>query len=89
MNDMHMLSAMQEMLYYVMVAVCVITIPVLVVGLVISIIQAATQLNEMTMTFIPKFVVMFTLLFLLSPWLMSKLIFLTHKFLMNLPDYIR
>lgn len=89
MNDAHMLTAMQEMLYYVMAAVCIITIPVLIVGLAISVIQAATQLNEMTMTFIPKFVVMFTLLFMLSPWLMSQLIFLTHKFLTNLPAYIR
>jgi len=67
MNDLHMLRAMQEMLYYVMVGVCIITIPVLIVGLAISVIQAATQLNEMTMTFIPKFVVMFSLLFVLSP----------------------
>ncbi len=89
MNDLHMLRAMQEMLYYVMVGVCIITIPVLIVGLAISVIQAATQLNEMTMTFIPKFVVMFSLLFVLSPWLMSKLIFITHKFLNHLPTYIR
>jgi len=89
MNDVHMLGAMQEMLYFVMVAVCIITIPVLVVGLVISVVQAATQLNEMTMTFIPKFVVMFSLLFVLSPWLMNKLILLTHKFLTNLPAYIK
>jgi len=89
MNDAHMLIAMQEMLYYVVMAVCIITIPVLIVGLVLSVIQAATQINEMTMTFIPKFVVMFALLFVLSPWLMAKLIDLTHRYMANLPDYIR
>lgn len=89
MNDIHMLNAMQEMLYYVMMAVCIVTIPVLVVGLAISVLQAATQLNEMTLTFIPKFVVMFTLLFILSPWLMGKLIAITHQFLNNLPMYIK
>ncbi|MEO8400365.1 MAG: flagellar biosynthetic protein FliQ [Gammaproteobacteria bacterium] len=89
MNDIHMLNAMQEMLYYVMIAVCVITVPVLVVGLVLSVVQAATQINEPTMTFIPKFIVMFTLLFLLSPWLMSRLIYITHTYMNNLPSYIR
>jgi flagellar biosynthetic protein FliQ len=89
MNDMHILTAMQEMLYYTMVAVCIITIPILIVGLVISIIQTATQINEITMTFIPKMLVMFTLLFLLTPWLMHQLILITQKFLTNLPAYIR
>ena len=89
MNDAHMLHAMQEMLYYAVIAVCVVTIPVLIVGLILSIIQAATQINEMTMTFIPKFVVMFSLLFVLSPWLMSKLIAITQHYMANLPEYIR
>lgn len=89
MTDMHMLMAMQEMLYYTVVAVCIITIPTLIVGLVVSIIQAATQINEMTMTFIPKMIVMFTLLFVLSPWLMNQLVLITQKFLLNLPNYIR
>lgn len=89
MIDMHLLYAMQEMLYYVVMAVCIITIPVLVVGLVLSIIQAATQINEMTITFIPKFIVMFAILFVLSPWLMTKLVLIMQKFLSHLPDYIR
>lgn len=89
MNDTHMLSAMQQMLYFVVIAVCVVTIPVLVVGLVVSIIQAATQLNEMTLTFIPKFIVMMLILFLLSPWMMSKLVALMQQYMNHLPDYIR
>lgn len=89
MNDIHMLTAMQEMLYYTMVAVCIITIPTLIVGLTVSIIQAATQINEMTMTFIPKMLVMFTLLFMLSPWLMHKLVLIMQRYMTNLPAYIR
>lgn len=89
MNDMHMLTAMQEMLYYTMVAVCIVTIPTLIVGLTVSIIQAATQINEMTMTFIPKMLVTFTLLFVLSPWLMNKLVIIMKNFMTNLPAYIR
>ena len=89
MTDLSILNAMQEMLYYVVVAVCMITLPMLVVGLVMSIIQAATQINEMTITFIPKFVVMFAMLFLLGPWFMSQLIWITHKFMTNLTVYIK
>jgi flagellar biosynthetic protein FliQ len=89
MNDLHMLTAMQEMLYYTMVAVCIVTIPTLIVGLTVSIIQAATQINEMTMTFIPKMLVTFTLLFVLSPWLMNKLVIIMKNFMTNLPAYIR
>ena len=88
MNDIHMLSAMQEMLYYVVMGVCIITIPTLIVGIVLSIVQAATQINEMTLTFIPKFVVMFALLFVMSPWLMQRLVLITQHYLMNLPNYI-
>ena len=88
MTDIHMLNAMREMLYYTVVAVCIITLPTLVVGLVLSIVQAATQINEMTMTFIPKLIVMFTLLFVMGPWLMNKLVLITRGFMLHLPNYI-
>jgi flagellar biosynthetic protein FliQ len=84
-----MLLAMQEMLFYTVIAVCIVTIPTLIVGLVISIFQAGTQINEMTLTFIPKLIVMFGLLFLISPWLMNKLVFITKHYLQHLPTYIR
>ena len=89
MGDVNILNAMQEILYYVVVAVCMITLPMLIVGLIMSVIQAATQINEMTITFIPKFVVMFAMLFLLGPWFMRQLIFITHKFMGNLAMYVR
>lgn len=88
-NDFHMLTALQEMLYYTVAAVCIITVPTLILGLVLSIFQAATQINEMTITFIPKFVLMFALLFMLSPWLMGKLVFIMQNYLTHLPNYIR
>jgi flagellar biosynthesis protein FliQ len=89
MTDLHMLKALQEFIYYVVMGVCLVTIPVLIVGIIMSIFQAATQINEMTLTFIPKFIVMFGMLFMISPWMMTKLISITHKFIDNLPAYIR
>lgn len=46
----------------------------LATGLLISIFQAATQINEMTLTFIPKLVVMFLVLVVLGPWMLSMII---------------
>lgn len=89
MNNSHMLLAMQEMLFYTVIAVCIVTIPTLIVGLLISIFQAGTQINEMTLTFIPKLIVMFGLLFLISPWLMNQLVIITKHYLLHLPTYIR
>jgi len=43
----------------------------LVVGLIISIFQAATQLNEATLQFVPKLVVMFLVLILVGPWMLQ------------------
>ncbi len=45
----------------------------MIVGLTISIFQAATQINEMTMTFVPKILTVFTVLILTLPWAISQL----------------
>lgn len=89
MNDLNMLLAMKQLLYYTVCAVCLISIPMLIVGIIFSVIQAATQINEMTITFIPKLLVMFTLLFLLGPWMMNRLVLFTRELMMNLPVYLR
>ncbi|MGE4400890.1 MAG: flagellar biosynthesis protein FliQ [Desulfobulbus sp.] len=49
----------------------------LVIGLIISIFQAATQINEQTMTFIPKIVGVFVTLLIFGPWIMEILITFT------------
>ena len=45
----------------------------MVVGLAISIFQAATQINEMTMTFVPKILTVFLVLLLTLPWTISQM----------------
>ena len=45
----------------------------MLVGLVISIFQAATQINEMTMTFVPKILTVFIVLIITLPWAISQL----------------
>ncbi len=61
----------------------------LVVGVIISILQAATQIQEMTLTFVPKILSMFIALLIAFPWLMDKMINFTRDLLMNIPNYIK
>ncbi|KUJ96394.1 MAG: flagellar biosynthesis protein FliQ [Desulfonauticus sp.] len=61
----------------------------LVVGVFISIIQAATQLQEMTLSIIPKIISIFLVLLISFPWIMDKMITFTRELLLNLPNYIR
>ena len=46
----------------------------LIIGLIVSIFQAATQINEMTLSFIPKLVGMFVMLILTGPWIIGILL---------------
>ena len=46
----------------------------LVVGLVVSIFQAVTQVNEMTLTFVPKVIAIFAVLIVLGPWMLQMLL---------------
>ena len=61
----------------------------LVVGVVISVLQAATQIQEATLTFVPKILAMFLGLLIAFPWMMDKLTSFTRELLMNIPNYIR
>jgi flagellar biosynthetic protein FliQ len=46
----------------------------LVVGLVVSILQAVTQINEMTLTFVPKIIIVGLVTLLLTPWMINLLV---------------
>lgn len=60
----------------------------LVVGLIISIFQAATQLNEATLQFVPKLVVMFLVLLLAGPWMLQYLIDYIQRLFQSIPQII-
>ena len=61
----------------------------LVVGVFISVLQAATQIQEMTLTFVPKILAMFLALLIAFPWMMDKIITFTRDLFMNIPNYIQ
>ncbi|MFK8027931.1 MAG: flagellar biosynthesis protein FliQ [Gammaproteobacteria bacterium] len=60
----------------------------LIVGLVIGMFQAATQINEMTLSFIPKLFALFLTLVAAGPWLLSTLMNYTQQLLLSIPTVI-
>lgn len=60
----------------------------LVVGLIVSIFQAATQLNEATLQFVPKLVVMFLVLILVGPWMLEYMIDYIQRLFESIPQLI-
>jgi flagellar biosynthesis protein FliQ len=71
MNELMIIDIGRKTMYIVLVLSGPILLLSLVVGLVISIIQAATQINEMTLTFIPKLVTMGLALLFFMPWMLQ------------------
>jgi len=57
----------------------------LVIGLVVSIFQAATQINEMTLSFIPKLLGIFLVLIFAGPWIVNTLVDYIQRLFSNIP----
>lgn len=64
-------------------------ISALVVGLVVSILQAVTQINEATLTFIPKMLTIVIVLVILAPWMTQMITSYTTELFTSLPNYVR
>lgn len=70
-----------------------ISLPLLCVGLgvgvIVSVLQAATQIQEATLTFVPKIIAVFIALLVVFPWAMDKMISFTRDIFLNFPQYIK
>ncbi len=60
----------------------------LVVGSLISLVQAATQINEVTMTFIPKMIAIILVLLLLGSWMLQQMLVFTANLFNSLPTLV-
>lgn len=60
----------------------------LVIGVLISLFQAATQINEMTLSFVPKLLVLVVVLLLAGPWMLELLIDFTRTLFKDIPNLI-
>ena len=60
----------------------------LVTGLVVSVFQAATRINEMTLSFIPKLLAIFAVMVLAGPWMLSIMVDFTRRLIESIPGLI-
>ena len=78
----------QEALYNLTILLLVMLVPALIVGVLISMFQAATQINEMTLSFIPKLLVTLLVLVLAGPWMLRLITGYTLRLFESIPGLI-
>ena len=82
------LNIAQQAIKLALILTAVILLPALGVGLMVSMFQAATQINEQTLSFIPKLVITFLTLMLAGPWMLRLLIEFTDHMITNIPSML-
>ncbi|WP_126453799.1 flagellar biosynthesis protein FliQ [Sulfuriflexus mobilis] len=88
MSPQDVLQIMQNTLQVIVIMVSVVLLPALGIGLLVSMFQAATQINEMTLSFIPKLLVTLLTLALAGPWMLRLLMDFTKRLIENIPYVI-
>ena len=76
----------QQAIYIMLLIAAPLLLAALIIGLIVSIFQAATQINEQTLSFIPKLVGIFVVLIILGPWMLSLLTDYMRSVLDNIPN---
>jgi len=79
----------QHALYVGMLVAAPLLLTALLVGLLVGILQAATQIHEMTLSFIPKLLAMAAVGLLVGPWMLHMLVQFTHDIIVGLPEAVK
>ncbi|MDH4060152.1 MAG: flagellar biosynthesis protein FliQ [Aquincola sp.] len=88
MDASQVFTASQQGLLILLMVSAPVLIVVLVVGLVVSIFQAATQINEATLSFVPKIVAAVLVLAFAGPWMMNTLVDYLQRTLQSIPGAV-
>jgi flagellar biosynthetic protein FliQ len=78
----------QEALWVTMLLAAPLLLSALAVGLLVGMFQAATQINEMTMSFIPKLIILAIALIVAGPWMLSVIVNYTEQLMSQIPSMI-
>ena len=78
----------RDALWLTTLMVAVLVVPSLLVGLVVAMFQAATQINEQTLSFLPRLLVVLVTLIVLGPWLLRELMEYTQNLITSIPTLI-
>ncbi len=88
MDAQQVFTAGQQGLYMLLMVSAPLLLVVLVVGLLVSIFQAATQINESTLSFVPKIVAAVLVLVIAGPWMLATLVEYIQRTLKSLPGVV-
>lgn len=89
MNDAQVITLAQDALWTTVIVSAPILVVSLVIGMVVSVFQAMTQINEVTMTFVPKIVGVFAVSAVVGPWMIGTMVNYTSRLLATLPELAR
>ncbi|MDH3609265.1 MAG: flagellar biosynthesis protein FliQ [Gammaproteobacteria bacterium] len=82
------LTLLNNALWITVIVAAPLLISVLVIGVFVGMLQAATQINEMTLSFIPKLIVLFLTLLLAGPWMLKTLTNYATNLIINIPTLL-
>lgn len=88
MNSTAVISMVREALELTLLVSAPLLLTALVTGLVVSVFQAATQINEMTLSFIPKLIGVFVAVVISGPWILQLLIDYTQRLFTGIPGMV-
>ena len=88
MTTQSVLSIGQQALEVTLLVSAPMLLTALLVGLLVSVLQAATQINEMTLTFIPKLVAMFMVLVVTGPWMLATFVDYMQRLITGIPGAV-
>ncbi|HLU21890.1 flagellar biosynthesis protein FliQ [Lederbergia graminis] len=88
MNAQQVIALAEKGVYTILIVAGPLLILALVVGLVVSIFQATTQIQEQTLAFIPKIVAVLVGLVVMGPWMLSKFLSYATDILQNLTRFV-
>jgi flagellar biosynthetic protein FliQ len=88
MDSQSVITLGQQALYVMLLMAAPLLVTALVVGLVVAILQAATQINEMTLSFIPKLIAMVTALVIAGPWIVTLYVDYVRRLFESIPTMI-
>jgi len=78
----------QNALFVTIMILALLLVPALIVGLLVSVFQAATQINEVTLSFIPKLMVTMLVIIIGGPWILRTLVIYTQRLFEEIPNLI-
>ena len=82
------LDLFAEALFLIVTMVVVIVVPSLMVGLLVSTFQAATQINEQTLSFLPRLIVTLLTIMWAGPWILGQLLDYFNNIFANIPLFL-